>query len=265
MPGPGKGKATAKTTILPAEQFADSDGEDDPTQLPRPREDLGWVQAFQLLSDKIDRLTGGTPSPPVLTATSMVKTPSKQTAGPSGSGHSLPARRDLLPQLQAQDNEGGSIDELSVFIQANFACQHFKERDRNELLLLLEIGKQADALREGTRERLLDRLRLFAGVAAYGWAAALRANQRRQVQVLGLQFEASDIERRPPRRSYETGIGADEASEGAEEDLEDLRLSGLSDLSLSDDMDGWDLDDVMRMPPPPFRPPPLPDQSEDED
>ena len=61
------------------------------------------------------------------------------------------------------------------------------------------------------------------------------------------------------------GIGADEASEGAEEDLEDLRLSGLSDLSLPDDMDGWDLDDVMRMPPPPFRPPPSPDQSEDED
>ena len=85
-------------------------------------------------------------------ATSTVKTPSKQTAGPSASGQSLPARQDLLPQLQAQDNEGGSIDELSVFIQANFACQHFKERDRNELLVLLEIGKQADALREGTRD-----------------------------------------------------------------------------------------------------------------
>ena len=157
MPGPGKGKAAANTTILP-DEFQDSDGEDDPPALQRPWEDLGWVQVFQLLSDKIDRLPGGTPSPPVLAATSTVKTPNKQVSGLSTAGQPLQARRELLPQLQALDNEGGSIMELSVFIQANFACQHFKERDRNKLLLLLEIGEQAENLREGTRERVLEHL-----------------------------------------------------------------------------------------------------------
>ena len=59
------------------------------------------------------------------------------------------------------------------------------------------------------------------------------------------------------------GIGA--AEDGAEDEgLDDLRLSGLSDLSLPGEMEGWDLDDVLRTPPPPFRPPPSPDQSEDD-
>ena len=206
MPGPGKGKSAAKSTVL-LPDIPDSDEEEDehhPDQS-RAREDLGWVQAFQMLSDKIDRISGATPSPPILTATSMVKTPSKQQPGPSAGGYAAPARRELLPQLQALNNEGGSLVELSTFIQTNFACQHYKERNRNELLLLLEVAEQAEALREGTRERLLERLRLFAGVAAYGWAAALRANQRRQAQVLGLSFEPQDLERRYPRRGYEAG------------------------------------------------------------
>ena len=59
------------------------------------------------------------------------------------------------------------------------------------------------------------------------------------------------------------GIGADE-DKAEEEDLADLRLSGLSDMSLPGEMEGWDLQDVLRTPPPPFRPPPPPDQSEDE-
>ena len=111
MPGPGKGKATVKTTAPPSE-FVESDGEEDePPQLPRQLEDLGWVEAFQLLSDKIDCLTGGTPSPPGLAATSTVKTPSKQTAGPYKGVLPFQARRELLPQLHAQENEGGSITE----------------------------------------------------------------------------------------------------------------------------------------------------------
>ena len=61
------------------------------------------------------------------------------------------------------------------------------------------------------------------------------------------------------------GIGEDAASEEAEEDLHDLSLSGLSDLSLPDDMEGWNIDDIIHTPPPPFRLPPSPDQSEDGD
>ena len=60
------------------------------------------------------------------------------------------------------------------------------------------------------------------------------------------------------------GIAGDEGEDSPAEEEEDLRLSGLSDLLPPEEMQDWDMDDLIRTPPPPFRPPPSPDESDGE-
>ena len=196
MPGPGKTVQTTRSQkgLPPPPPQSDSDPEESMLDDKPP---VDWLKAFQLLSERLDTLTRTIT--PLADPTSTVRTPQRrsQMPAPSSSKTRQPepppvlgaARRDILPAIEALDLDDEDPADLVSFISSNFATSNYKERDRNELLLLLEVAQQIDRLKPETRKRVVERLRMFAAVASFGWAAAVRADKRRQINVLGLDIQ----------------------------------------------------------------------------